>query len=227
MRMNIFSAIVGFTVIFGALLITGCPSRYEGIAFDEETQSWDGIYRISGSSPFLGTGVRISRSFVLTAAHVVEGQERVFVDHTEAVLMAIDFSKDVAILKVPHLVGRIYDLMEPGFGEPAREVGYVGMEGLGWPVVTRGSVSSTNANGWVLYDGGGSPGMSGGPLLNSSDRIVGIAHAAMPWGEAANATMMEFVPVEHIWQIYSKVHDNSPPLVLPVTKSEIFLEMLK
>ncbi len=144
----------------------------------------------------LGTGFawakRDGELVLVTAAHVVGDNQRVLViapDGTEhpAQVLNRDPVVDIALLEVAD--GLLLEPLARGDsqrlapGDPLYVVGFaLGTELLGDPTVTRGVLSGRRVVDGVEYlqtDAAMNPGNSGGPVLDSEGRVVGIAIAAI------------------------------------------------
>ncbi len=148
-------------------------------------------------SPYgLGTGFawakRDGELVLVTAAHVVGDNQRVLViapDGTEhpAHVLTRDPVVDIALLQVAD--GLSLEPLAHGDsrglapGDPLYVVGFaLGTELLGDPTVTRGVLSGRRVIDEVEYlqtDAAMNPGNSGGPVLDSRGRVVGVAVAVI------------------------------------------------
>jgi len=165
------------------------------------------IQTVGDGGGSVGTGVVItSDGEILTNAHVIEGAERINVrlagetEPREAVLIASDPSRDLALLRVEASGLTAATIADPGdtrVGDEVVAIGYA-LDLDGDPSVTRGIVSALDRtltteqavlSGLVQTDAAISSGNSGGPLVNALGQVVGIntlvADAQQP-GRAAN-----------------------------------------
>jgi len=149
------------------------------------------------SSQRQGSGAIIERSCVLTCAHVVGGLSEGDVIWVEmdspkvavkASLMGVDTASDVALLRcdLPFHEG-IRLRMSGGEPTPGQKVYAVGFPaGLG-KVVTSGIVSAKGCSGFglspvedfIITDAVIGPGNSGGPLVDSEGRMVGLVSGVL------------------------------------------------
>ena len=153
-----------------------------------QTEKYD-----EGNAFGLGSGVVINRDAnVLTALHVIEGSEEIelgFPDgtRTSATLVNLDRDKDIAVLApavlpglvVPATMGSAAALR---VGDEVFAVGHpLGLVGsLSAGVVSglerqsRQEEGEEPRQGLIQFDAAVNPGNSGGPLLDSAGRVVGI-----------------------------------------------------
>lgn len=132
-----------------------------------------------------GSGVIVSDDgLVITAAHVVEGVNRLNVIFSngvelEAKVLVQDSKYDVALLKVPGSKYKALPIgkgLSTGLGEEAITIGTPSDIELGQSI-SKGIISGKRKHDEVLYiqtDVAVSPGNSGGPLLNTKGQIIGI-----------------------------------------------------
>ena len=180
-----------------ACLLTGCTTlntiRVPGISgLSPATANWSGIYSLHGDNGFIGTGVRIGPDTILTAKHVITGETVLhLIDGSSVLVISEDPDDERAVLWGENLTGRIYAVAAPRLGEPVMAVGNIGQ--FVTPVATQGHVSGFVVTGEVRYDGGIQPGMSGGPLLNAKNEVVGVCSHSVQWGgeydRSVNPTM--------------------------------------
>jgi len=144
----------------------------------------------------LGTGFLVtSDGKIVTALHVIEGMNTVAVRlpngeiFDTVTVLAFDERKDLAIIKVP------------GFDLPFLELGNSNQISLGDPVmligtaqglegsVTAGIVSAIrDLEGLkvIQTDAAANPGNSGGPLLNTQGRVIGVLDFKLRGSEGMN-----------------------------------------
>lgn len=153
-----------------------------------------GVYVVNTGTGY-GSGFSMSDTIVVTAFHVVHNAAVIFVDGEPAELLASNEEMDIAILRVrcrprPHL-----ELAEPERGDVVRAVGYAGYKSGVWSMIVEGRVAGF-AGGYVTVTGGIGPGMSGGPLLDTEGRVVGLTSHAFVWQRwgTPNPTLVNFVP---------------------------------
>lgn len=132
-----------------------------------------------------GSGVLISDDgYILTAAHVIEGVNRLAIIFSngvelEAKLVSSDAKYDIALLKVPGSKYKALPLgkgLAAGLGEEATTIGTPGDIELGQSIA-KGIVSGKRKHEEIIYlqtDLAVSPGNSGGPLLDSKGQVIGI-----------------------------------------------------
>lgn len=160
-----------------------------------------GIVRVMGCDGGMGSGSIIRRengmTYVLTAAHVVEGGDTLcFIEGLPGTVTAISGSWDVALVQTP-LLGELpilqLDLGLGYMGQPVHAAGWGGYAHTQWAIRTEGTIAGHIA-GKILYDGGVTPGMSGGPLLTSDNKIIGVCSDVIPSWNAPNPSLSRFVP---------------------------------
>lgn len=193
-------------------------SSYRSIDAD----GWQSILRVGNAyDPFVGSCWAIAPGLFATAAHVPAGEDALTVDGCPAELVHFDGPNDFAILRcrdrmsVPPLALNI----QPLVGIRARARGYT--NGGGRPVQTTGTISCVAWNdGFVGYDGGIQPGMSGSPVLDDEGRVLGIVSSAFAWHElnpwsAPNPTMGRLVDPSKIVSALVMVPLDAPAMTLP------------
>lgn len=135
-----------------------------------------------------GSGFAVTRDgLVVTAAHVVAGARALAV-HVPGVMGAvparvvhIDETRDVAFLSVRYQFSSIATLAEPGSKLKVRSevfaVGYPLDRTRADPQSARGVLSGLLPDGRVQLSISLNPGNSGGPVIDSEDRVFGVVSA--------------------------------------------------
>lgn len=139
-----------------------------------------------------GTGFAISpKGYLVTCHHVVREAERVVVHvgggYLEASIVALDPRNDLAILKVEQWPGRFLGLSSSSEVTHASEVlaaGFPDPSVLGInPKISTGIVNALSGvrddPRYIQISAPVQPGNSGGPLLSSSGRVVGVVAAGL------------------------------------------------
>ncbi len=156
-----------------------------------------GVVRIDATncdgSSDVGSGFLLGDGLVATAAHVVSQASLITLStnngRSVGDVIGIDNSTDVALVEArTHLDGHIFSFasQRPPVGTPVAAIGFP--EGL--PITfTAGSVSAldrtitlddgTERTGMIQTDTPVNPGNSGGPLLTTDGRVVGIVDALL------------------------------------------------
>jgi S1-C subfamily serine protease len=169
------------------------------------------VVRVLGTSCGLGvsgSGWVAARGLVVTNAHVVAGQEDTTVTSSDgpplrADAVAFDSRNDIAVLRVANLEAPSLEQAEARAGSPAAVLGYP----ENGPLTARAArvgrtqvVLSVDAYGRgpvprriMGLRGRVRPGNSGGPLLDSSGRVVGTLFAARVEGDAGYAVPPDVV----------------------------------
>ena len=216
------------SALIAAAFLAGCSTPRplvlpEGSSYVSiDADGWKSILRVGNAyDPFVGTCWAIAPGLFATAAHVPAGETALTVDGCPAELVHYDGPNDFAILRcrdrmdVPALSVNI----QPMIGIRARARGYT--NGGGRPVQTTGTISCVAwSDGFVGYDGGIQPGMSGSPVLDDEGRVLGIVSSAFAWHElnpwtAPNPTMGRLVDPQKIILSLVNVRLDAPALALP------------
>jgi len=166
--------------------VTACPAEASMSLPEDLSDSLDAVVEIQVGG-FAGTGVIISPDgWILTAAHVVDGAAEVWArlangTQLPATIQHSDGEFDVALLRV---AGRSFPCSRTLNESEDLQVGqtiFVVNAALAGenpaPTVTRGVVSGypeEDGKRYIQTDASINPGSSGGPLLGSDGRVVGI-----------------------------------------------------
>ena len=143
--------------------------------------------------------------YAITAGHVVEiidygypseSESSFTVDDEEyeVEIVQIDSDKDIALIrfKSPETY-QIYLFSRARVGESGTTVGW----SQGSRLVYKGTVITTDLNGFVAVNGGVVPGCSGGPVLNEKYEVMGITvQFAAYRGQMFDITIL-YVPVRY------------------------------
>jgi len=139
---------------------------------------------------FSGTAFLVSPSLMATAAHVIENSTSLQVELEgeliDADVFGVDLSNDLALLELEEEVDGHVFAFAPEDPEPGTRIAAIGFP-LGEPkTLTEGTVSgldrhietrSGSYDGLMQTDTAINPGSSGGPLLDITGRVVGVADA--------------------------------------------------
>lgn len=149
----------------------------------------DAVHQVACDSkalgPDVGTSFVISRDTVLTAAHVVSGEDTCSVDGKDAKVTFEDDKIDVAVLHVDLGDGPIMQTSCEGFkgGEEYFAVGYAQGADFAMQLLrARGTYKDVQTDREELehgakLDGRVFPGMSGGPIVDTNGRVTGVVSA--------------------------------------------------
>ena len=181
---------------------------------------WPAVFYIDPTNGQHGAGWLLEPGLIVTAAHLVEGQEQVIVRQAAAptfvaVVVGRDARRDVALLRYD--VGRAQ--LSPGaaalplgdatIDDIATDLLALGYSGSG--VKREGAVGSPKANAGILsqitnfgpesygrnleMDAAIDPGDSGGPVLNGAGEVVGMVRAAARRSEGGGMVVGTFYAV--------------------------------
>ena len=173
--------------IYNSLLRIQC----QGLEFN-----WFEPYKPISEGEGIGTGFFINtEGFILTCCHVIVNAFKVWVtipktgkNKYEAMIISIFPEQDIALLKIKDYKGEINylelddsDKILPG--EEVRAIGYpLGQDKL---KITKGIISGRQG-GLIQTDTPLNPGNSGGPLLNTNNKVIGINSSAYKSEEVDN-----------------------------------------
>lgn len=167
-----------------ALALLCAPAHASAAPLDRATAA---VVAITAGSQRVGSGVVVAPGFVLTAAHVIDAvpasvPERILVENQlqAFTVAAIDRARDLALLRVPLPA----DVVPIAWGDSTRLARGQQVIVLGFPLglkqvsLTQGVVSSPlqsyNGAEYIQTDAAINPGSSGGALVDSQGRLVGI-----------------------------------------------------
>jgi hypothetical protein len=182
----------------------------------------------------LGSGFIIGQGKIVTNLHVIEGAKYgyVFVNgsstkHKIQGYFAVDKKNDLAILSIPTLIGKSIPLSTstvPEIGEKIYAIGNPkGLSGT----ISEGIVSGIRTlenKSLIQITAPISPGSSGGPVINNSGQVIGIAVGTLTSGQNLNFA----IPTSSLKALLEKQSSSITPLNIPkgttlpkTTKNEI------
>lgn len=158
-----------------------------------------------------GSGFILDDELIVTNVHVIEGSSSAYVllngqekKYTVSGYVAIDKTNDLVILKVAGLYGSKLNLgsdIFPEIGEKIYAVGNPkGLNGTFSEGIVSG-IRELTTNQILQITAPISPGSSGGPVLNSSGQVAGIAFASFSEGQNLNFA----IPVKYLSNLKSKI----------------------
>jgi S1-C subfamily serine protease len=173
-------------------------------------------------SPFIGTVWRVEGGWFVTAYHVPCDEDGLLVDGRPAEIVALDKEADLAVLRVPGLYSPCLPLGSARVGQEARVEGFVGVQAHGYHMTTYGRITSRSLpDGFTGYDGGVQPGLSGSPVLDNSDRVVGVVSSAQTWNFGPNATMGRLCNVDRLREMLAELRPGAPALPVPSSRPPV------
>lgn len=229
---RIFTALLILWAIVAAgwIVFQGNPYSYWAVRKREqaarliqvEPDLLTGVIRIESHDPdrpyhSFGSGVIVARRgvwyYVATAAHVVdEGNCTVGDERIELEILYEDAERDLAIGRFRDWQKRrVFELVDAKLGESCRSHGWYGwFDGEGnvtdaTRIVFQGHVSCIDWKDFVTTDSGVHPGCSGGPLLNTSNQVLGILSHVPGWGMGPNPTVGICIPTSEIQRALNEV----------------------
>lgn len=203
-------------IIFGQttteIAKTGIQSTVSVIALDNISQPLG-----------FGSGFILDNELIVTNVHVIEGSNSAYVllegqtkKYPVNGYVAIDRTNDLVILKVPGLFGTKLNLASDNLPEIGEKIYAVGNpKGLSG-TFSEGLISGIRdftSNQVLQITAPISPGSSGGPVLNSSGKVVGIAFASFSQGQNINFA----IPVKYLSVLKTKI---TTPIALGAVKSQ-------
>lgn len=173
----------------------------------------------------LGSGFIIDDGKIVTNLHVIEGAKYGFVllngDKTKHKIegyYSIDNKNDLAILSVPTLIGTpliLSDNLDPEIGEKIYAIGNPkGLSGTISTGIISGIRNMSNQN-LIQITAPISPGSSGGPVINNSGKVIGVAVGTLTSGQNLNFA----IPASLVKDLLSK--DVTSITSLNISKGKI------
>ena len=163
-----------------------------------------------------GSGFIIGDELIATNVHVLEGCSSAFIlingnekKYSVKGYVAIDKNNDLVILKVQGLVGEKLELNTddiPEIGEKVFAVGSPkGLNGTFSEGIVSG-IREVASNQILQITAPISPGSSGGPILNSKSKVVGVSFASFTSGQNINFA----IPIKYLTKLMGAKSDLSP-----------------
>lgn len=155
----------------------------------------ESVYTVTTPSGSQGAAFAIDQSTLVTAAHVVEGDNAVRLEGTQSPPLSLrarvvfrDNANDIAVLQLiePLAAGAATLTWSARAASEGLEVFAVGspIDGV---VLSRGEVLGRDEDGWIVASAPVDPGNSGGPLLDEQGAILGVVVAQQDIGGEALA----------------------------------------
>lgn len=194
---------IGFVVLFNI------PTSY--------ASSWTCSSFIINDSGYIGT-----------AGHCVKDAKQLYVQYNnvvyEAKLIAVDYDNDSAIVKINEKTPDYYRMEDPiNNKDPLYVLGYPIPDMRGWGLKIKSGNILREDNGGYIVSGGTCQGNSGGPVVNSNNKLLGILVAG--YGSVPCAFYIYVEKIKHIIflaQIYDiPLNISVVPSVKIYTKEEI------
>jgi S1-C subfamily serine protease len=164
------------------------------IELNENMVLWASLSKIEESKPEsgrkligTGTGFAVNKYYVVTAEHVLEDCNAVSIRHgnrkIDAQTVATDTSNDLGLIRLKKPIGNVAKLRggkRVHLGERVANYGYPLFGQLSTSAtITEGNINNLSGAGndstVLQFDAPTQPGNSGGPLLDSSGNVVGVA----------------------------------------------------
>jgi hypothetical protein len=169
----------------------------------------------------LGSGFFIADGIIATNAHVIEGAasgtaKLVGNDHKSQILgtIALDRHADLALLKVGSAAPALHlgSEVAPVVGDKVYVVGNpLGLEGTFSEGIISG-IRPVGSDSILQMTAPISPGSSGGPVMDASGTVIGIAEATFGDGQNLNLA----VPVAYLSKLWTGTSPH--PLVTPLSQ---------
>jgi len=218
-------AITVFSLMTATFAVPGYPAGVADLV--ENARPAIAFVVAKGDRTVYGTAFVVDPAGLLvTALHVVEDASDVSVqlpggEPQPAQVLKIDQTNDLAILRIGQTGLQALTLADPTdlkLGDEIVAAGYPLAPNLGNSdlTVTRGIVSALHTeHGFIQVDASFNPGVSGGPVLNASGAVAGMADASLPWAQNVNFA----VPVGPVKALLGQVDPSAAasPLPLPLT----------
>jgi hypothetical protein len=163
----------------------------------------------------LGSGFYIADGIIATNAHVIEGAasgtaKLIGNDHKSQILgtIALDRHADLALLKVESAAPALHlgPEVTPAVGDKVYVVGNpLGLEGTFSEGIISG-IRPVGSDSILQMTAPISPGSSGGPVMDASGAVIGIAEATFGDGQNLNLA----VPVGYLSKIWAGVSPHPP-----------------
>lgn len=235
--MNYFSKIAAALIGAGAIALSPGVIMAQSSSQQICARAKQFTVLIEGSSGGNGSGVIYKKEgntyFVLTNHHVVEAKDSYQIQTQDRNRHAVEYAIegvgfDLAVLRFksdrPYTVAQFGNSQQMGEGATVYATGFPGNRpGIDVPAFscTRGQIDSRLPTGHLgytmVYSNQIIPGMSGGPVLDESSRLVGVNGRAIPITERGSSlgALRLWIPIDTLSQVASWQPISLPSLNPP------------
>ncbi len=179
-----------------------------------------------------GSGFIIDDELIVTNVHVIEGCNSAYIlkngeskKYSVSGYVAIDKDNDLVILKVSGLYGTKLSFgsdTPPEIGEKIYAVGNPkGLNGTFSEGIVSG-VRNMQTNQVLQITAPISPGSSGGPVINSSGLVIGIAFASYTSGQNLNFA----IPIKYLTNLKIKISTTIPISTIKAQQKSTFASQI-
>jgi len=169
---------------FPPLQISACYKEEMTALPNDIAEILEGVVTIRVGKTFASGFIVSENGYILTAAHVVKGVDKVLVRlisglELDATVERVDSPQDIALIKIPGFGHSCLQLAGGDLVEVGVEIFAIGTPALEEleSSVSKGIVSGyrrIEGYSYIQTDASLNPGNSGGPLLNGQGKVIGI-----------------------------------------------------